>query len=73
MSRRSRPTLENWLEWNDAENIFDAELLDGVLPAEFRDEYADRLRLNAEYEAKFAGREDSCSGQYRLSRVHQAD
>jgi hypothetical protein len=48
------PTLDAWLSFNDAANIFDAELLES-LPAEFHDEYIDRLRLNAEYEAKFAG------------------
>jgi hypothetical protein len=33
--------------------VYDAELLE-VLPAEFRDEYEDRLRLNSHYETKFA-------------------
>ncbi len=49
------PTLDKWLERNDAVGVCDAELLE-VIPTEFglRDEYEDRLRLNAEYEAKFA-------------------
>jgi hypothetical protein len=47
-------TLTEWLAFNDATDIFDAELLES-LPVEFHDEYIDRLRLNAEYEAKFAG------------------
>ena len=46
-------TLTEWLASNEATDIFDAELLES-LPAEFHDEYIDRLRLNAEYEAKFA-------------------
>jgi hypothetical protein len=58
------PTLDKWLEFNEATEVFDAELLES-LPEEFHDEYSDRLRFNAEYEAKFAGREreDSCSGR----------
>ena len=47
------PTLDEWLAFNEATDTFDAELLES-LPAEFHDEYIDRLRLNAEYEAKFA-------------------
>ena len=47
------PTLDAWLAFNEATDTFDAELLES-LPAEFHDEYIDRLRLNAEYEAKFA-------------------
>jgi hypothetical protein len=47
------PTLDKWLEFNDATEVFDAELLE-ILPVEFHSDYEDRLRLNAEYEAKFA-------------------
>jgi hypothetical protein len=47
------PTLDAWLEFNEATEVFDAELLES-LPAEFHDEYIDRLRLHNEYEAKFA-------------------
>jgi hypothetical protein len=47
------PTLDAWLDFNGASDVYDAELLD-VIPAEFYDEYADRLRLNAYYEKKFA-------------------
>ena len=54
------PTLDAWLEMNEAAETFDYELLES-LPAEFHDEYIDRVRLHSEYEAKFAGRrEDSC-------------
>lgn len=51
------PTLDKWLEMNDAVGVYDGELLE-VIPTEFglRAEYEDRLRLNAEYEAKFANR-----------------
>lgn len=48
------PTLDEWLAFNEATDTFDAELLES-LPVEFHDDYIDRLRLNAEYEAKFAG------------------
>ncbi|HZW96104.1 MAG TPA: hypothetical protein VFF64_24375 [Candidatus Eremiobacteraceae bacterium] len=47
------PTLEKWLEWNWVTDVYDAELLE-VLPVEFREEYEDWLRLNSEYERKFA-------------------
>jgi hypothetical protein len=47
------PTLEAWLAFNEATDTFDAELLD-ILPVEFHSDYEDRLRLKAEYEAKFA-------------------
>jgi hypothetical protein len=46
-------TLDEWLAFNEATDIFDAELLES-LPAEFHDEYIDRLRLHNEYETKFA-------------------
>ena len=48
------PTLDAWLEMNEAVGVYDAELLE-VIPEEFglRAEYEDRLRLNAEYEAKW--------------------
>lgn len=46
-------TLDDWLSASDCDNTFDAELLE-VIPAEFRDEYNDRLRLNSYYERKFA-------------------
>jgi len=49
----TEPTLNAWLELNGVADVYDAELLE-VLPAEFRDEYEDRLRLNSHYEAKFA-------------------
>lgn len=49
------PTLDGWLAFNEATDTFDAELLD-ILPVEFHSDYEDRLRFNAEYEAKFAGR-----------------
>jgi len=47
------PTLDDWLSASDCDNTFDAELLE-VIPAEFREEYEDRLRLNSHYEMKFA-------------------
>ena len=47
------PTLDAWLAFNEATDTFDAELLES-LPVEFHSDYEDRLRLNAEYEAKFA-------------------
>lgn len=47
------PTLTEWLAFNEATDVFDAELLES-LPVEFHDEYIDRLRLHSEYEAKFA-------------------
>jgi hypothetical protein len=49
------PTLTEWLATNDAENIFDAELLES-LPVEFHDEYLNRLQLHREYEAKWEAR-----------------
>jgi hypothetical protein len=48
----TEPTLDAWLEFNGVAD-YDAELLE-VIPAEFRDEYEDRLRLNSHYETKFA-------------------
>jgi hypothetical protein len=47
------PTLDAWLEWNEATETFDYELLES-LPEEFHDEYIERVRLHSEYEAKFA-------------------
>jgi|HubBroStandDraft_2_1064218.scaffolds.fasta_scaffold822683_1 hypothetical protein len=47
------PRLDAWLEWNDATETFDYELLES-LPEEFHDEYCERVRLHSEYEAKFA-------------------
>lgn len=47
------PTLDAWLDFNGVSDVYDAELLE-VIPAEFRDEYEDRLRLNSHYERKFA-------------------
>jgi hypothetical protein len=47
------PTLDTWLDFNCVSDVYDAELLE-VIPAEFRDEYEDRLRLNSYYERKFA-------------------
>ena len=47
------PTLDAWLDFNGVSDVYDAELLE-VIPAEFCDEYNDRLRLNSHYEAKFA-------------------
>jgi hypothetical protein len=49
------PTLDAWLEMNEATEIFDYELLES-LPAEFHDEYIDRVRLHSEYEAKWRAR-----------------
>ena len=46
------PTLDAWLDFNGVSDVYDAELLE-VIPEEFRDEYNDRLRLNAHYERKF--------------------
>jgi hypothetical protein len=48
-----KPTLDLWLEMNGVADCYDAELLE-VLPAEFRDEYEDLLRLHHHYETKFA-------------------
>lgn len=47
------PTLDAWLDFNGVADVYDAELLE-VIPAEFCDEYEDRLRLNSHYETKFA-------------------
>ena len=55
------PTLDAWLEFNEATDVFDAELLES-LPEEFRDEYEDRLRLHSEYDAKFAERQSRIEG-----------
>jgi hypothetical protein len=54
------PTLDAWLEMNDASGVYDAELLE-VIPQEFglRDEYEDRLRLHSEYEAKWEARQSA--------------
>jgi hypothetical protein len=49
----TEPTLDAWLELNGVADVYDAELLE-ALPAEFRDEYEDRLRLNSHYETNFA-------------------
>jgi hypothetical protein len=49
----TEPTLDAWLEFNGVADVYDAELLE-VIPAEFRDEYEDRLRLNSHYEGTFA-------------------
>jgi hypothetical protein len=49
----TEPTLDAWLEFNGVVDSYDAELLE-VIPAEFRDQYEDRLRLNSHYETKFA-------------------
>lgn len=46
-------SLDAWLDFNGVSDVYDAELLE-VVPEEFRDEYNDRLRLNAHYERKFA-------------------
>jgi hypothetical protein len=46
-------TLEDWLSASDCDDTFDAALLE-VIPAEFRDEYEERCRLNSHYERKFA-------------------
>jgi len=51
--RGIEPTLDAWLELNEVSDVYDAELLE-VIPAEFHDEYYDRLRLNSHYERKFA-------------------
>jgi hypothetical protein len=51
--RGIEPTLDAWLDLNDVSVVYDAELLE-VIPAEFRDEYEERLRLNSLYERKFA-------------------
>jgi len=48
-------TLDDWLSASDCDDTFDAELLE-VIPAEFRDEYEERCRLNLHYERKFAER-----------------
>jgi len=48
-----KPTLDAWLDFNGVSDVCDAELLEFV-PAEFGDEYNDRLRLNSHYEMKFA-------------------
>lgn len=53
----TEPTLDAWLDFNGVADVYDAELLE-VIPAEFRDEYEDRLRLNSYYETKFAERRD---------------
>ncbi|HTT17964.1 MAG TPA: hypothetical protein VMG82_03400 [Candidatus Sulfotelmatobacter sp.] len=53
LMRGIEPTLDAWLDLNDVCDVYDAELLE-VIPAEFRDEYEDRLRLNSHYERKFA-------------------
>ena len=47
------PTLDAWLDFNGVSDVYDAELLE-VIPAEFCDEYNDRVRLNLHYETKFA-------------------
>jgi len=47
------PTLDAWLDFNGVSDVYDAELLE-VIPAEFSDEYNDRLRLDSHYETKFA-------------------
>jgi hypothetical protein len=47
------PTLDDYLSASDCDDTLDAELLE-VIPAEFREEYEDRLRLNSHYERKFA-------------------
>jgi len=46
-------TLDDWLSASDCDDSFDAELLE-VIPAEFRDEFEERCRLNSHYERKFA-------------------
>jgi len=52
LAHGTEPTLTLWLEMNGVADVYDAELLE-VLPAEFRDEYEDRLRLHCHYETKF--------------------
>jgi hypothetical protein len=47
------PTLDDYLSASDCDDTLDAELLE-VIPAEFREEYEDRLRLNSHCERKFA-------------------
>jgi hypothetical protein len=47
------PTLDDYLSASDCDDTFNAELLE-VIPAEFREEYEDRLHLNSQYETKFA-------------------
>ena len=47
------PTLDDYLSVSDCDDTFDAELLE-VVPAEFREEYEHRLRLNSYYKRKFA-------------------
>jgi len=49
----TEPTLDDYLNASDCDNTFDAELLE-VIPAEFRAEHEDRLRLNSHYQRKFA-------------------
>jgi len=51
-------TLTEWLAFNEATDIFDAELLES-LPVEFHDEYIDRLQLHREYEAKWEARQSA--------------
>jgi hypothetical protein len=34
--------LDGWLAWNDATDVFDAELIE-AMPTEFHDEYLERL------------------------------
>jgi hypothetical protein len=47
-------TLDTWLRWNlvDPNDPPDAELLE-IIPDIFHEEYCDRLRFWAEYEAKW--------------------
>ena len=47
------PTLDDYLSASDCDDTFDAELLE-VIPAEFREEFKHRLRLNSQYEREFA-------------------
>lgn len=55
---RVEMTLTEWLAFNEATDIFDAELLES-LPVEFHDEYINRLQLHREYEAKWEARQSA--------------
>jgi hypothetical protein len=59
------PTLDLWMEMNGVMDVYDAELLE-VIPAEFREEYEDRLQLNSYYERKFAETPKSSRAGRRL-------
>lgn len=46
------PTLDDWLEFNGVEDVLDAELLD-IIPAQFCDEYVQRLRQSNDINRRF--------------------